>query len=157
MAAFNKNNDYDKGKMGGMKPRSSALPVDYLKNGYTDESGELDIKLLTSQAEHIGKALGDDGTTSVSKIRSFYDSVTSCLTDITYEDAKWTMVRNNISLLKARANARFEKGTASRLFLDFISKNVDLVTESKSEDAFRHSLRNFKDHFEAVVCYLPKK
>ena len=137
-------------------PVRVSIPADYLKNGYKDASGVLDIKLLTTQAEQLGKGLGSDGKTGVSKIRSFYDEVTSCLTDCTYGDMKWTAVRNKLGLLKARANTRFEKGTASKLFLDFISKNVNTVIEAKTEEEFKENLANFKDHFEAVVCYLPK-
>lgn len=137
-------------------PVRISIPEDYLKNGYKDASGVLDIKLLTTQAEQLGKGLGSDGKTGVSKIRSFYDEVTSCLTDCTYGDMKWTAVRNKLGLLKARANTRFEKGTASKLFLDFISKNVNTVIEAKTEEEFKENLANFKDHFEAVVCYLPK-
>lgn len=137
-------------------PVRVSIPADYLKNGYKDASGVLDIKLLTTQAEQLGKGLGSDGKTGVSKIRSFYDEVTSCLTDCTYGDIKWTAVRNKLGLLKARANTRFEKGTASKLFLDFISKNVNTVIEAKTEEEFKENLANFKDHFEAVVCYLPK-
>lgn len=137
-------------------PVRVSIPADYLKSGYKDASGVLDIKLLTTQAEQLGKGLGSDGKTGVSKIRSFYDEVTSYLTDCTYGDIKWTAVRNKLGLLKARANTRFEKGTASKLFLDFISKNVTTVIEAKTEEEFKENLANFKDHFEAVVCYLPK-
>lgn len=137
-------------------PVRISIPADYLKDGYTDESGVLDIKLLTTQAEQLGKGLGSDGKTGVSKIRSFYDEVTSYLTDCTYGDIQWKVIRNKLGLLKARANTRFEKGTASKLFLDFISKNVDTVIKAKTEKEFKESLANFKDHFEAVVCYLPK-
>lgn len=137
-------------------PVRISIPEDYLKNGYKDASGVLDIKLLTTQAEQLGKGLGSDGKTGVSKIRGFYDEVIRCLTDCTYGDMKWTAVRNKLGLLKARANIRFEKGTASKLFLDFISKNVNTVIEAKTEEEFKESLANFKDHFEAVVCYLPK-
>lgn len=137
-------------------PVGVSIPVDYLKNGYKDASGVLDIKLLTTQAEQLGKSLGADGKTGVSKIRSFYDEVIRCLTDCTYGDMKWTAVRNKLGLLKARANTRFVKGTASKLFLDFISKNVNTVIEAKTEEEFKENLANFKDHFEAVVCYLPK-
>ena len=137
-------------------PVRISIPEDYLKNGYKDASGVLDIKLLTTQAEQLGKGLGSDGKTGVSKIRGFYDEVIRCLTDCTYGDMKWTAVRNKLGLLKARANIRFEKGTASKLFLDFISKNVNTVIEAKTEEEFKENLANFKDHFEAVVCYLPK-
>lgn len=141
----------------GAQAVMASIPVDYLKNGYKDASGVLDIKLLTTQAEQLGKSLGADGKTGVSKIRSFYDEVTDCMTDCAYGNKKWTEVRNKLALLKARANTRFEKGTASKLFLDFISKNVQVVTSSKTESEFRENLANFKDHFEAVVCYLPKE
>lgn len=140
----------------GAQAVMASIPVDYLKNGYKDASGVLDIKLLTTQAEQLGKSLGADGKTGVSKIRSFYDEVIRCLTDCTYGDMKWTAVRNKLGLLKARANTRFVKGTASKLFLDFISKNVNTVIEAKTEEEFKENLANFKDHFEAVVCYLPK-
>ena len=135
----------------------ASIPAGYLENGYNGADGVMDIKLITSIAEQIGKSLGNDSLTGVSKIRSFYDEVTSILTDCTYGETKWTIARNNLAMLKARANVRFEKGTASKLFLDFISKNVTLVTNSKDETEFKSNLRNFKDHFEAVVCYLPKK
>lgn len=147
---------YTSSNTGAQVVRAS-IPVDYLKDGYKDTSGVLDIKLLTTQAEQLGKSLGADGKTGVSKIRSFYDEVTDCMTDCVYGNKKWTEVRNKLALLKARANTRFEKGTASKLFLDFISKNMQVVTSSKTESEFRENLANFKDHFEAVVCYLPKE
>lgn len=157
------NNRGPGGNMGSQRddrnndaPVRISIPEDYLKHGYKDASGVLDIKLLTTQAEQLGKGLGSDSKTGVSKIRGFYDEVIRCLTDCTYGDMKWTAVRNKLGLLKARANIRFEKGTASKLFLDFISKNVNTVIEAKTEEEFKENLANFKDHFEAVVCYLPK-
>lgn len=161
---FNRGNNREPGGNTGNRrddrsndaPVRVSIPADYLKNGYKDASGVLDIKLLTTQAEQLGKGLGSDGKTGVSKIRGFYDEVIRCLTDCTYGDMKWTAVRNKLGLLKARANIRFEKGTASKLFLDFISKNVNTVIEAKTEEEFKENLANFKDHFEAVVCYLPK-
>ena len=50
-------------------PVRISIPADYLKDGYIDESGVLDIKLITTQAEQLGKGLGNDGKTGVSKIR----------------------------------------------------------------------------------------
>lgn len=135
----------------------ATLPSDYLVNGYTDNTGVLDIKYITEYAESIGRDLGNDRKTGVSKIRSYYDEVISDLTDCTYSDIQWTSVRNRVAMLKARANNRVTKGTASKLFFNFISKNVDTVVRSKTEAEFKENLANFKDHFEAVVCYLPKK
>lgn len=168
MADFNRNTHvYSQGGYGkgsGVKSTNNqntgaraSILAGYLDNGYNDADGVMDIKLVTTIAEQIGKSLGSDGVTGVSKIRSFYDEVTSILTDCTYGNTKWTTSRNKLAMLKARANTRFEKGTASKLFLDFISKNVTLVTKSKDEGEFKSNLRNFKDHFEAVVCYMPKK
>ena len=154
-----KSNNYGKGKSNNYNKSDNArayIPVDYLKGGYRDDTGVLDIKLITTQAEQLGKAIGNDGKTGASKIRSFYDEVTSVLTDCSYGGMKWTQARNKIAILRGRANTRFEKGTASKVFLEFISKNVNIVIESKAEKEFIENLSYFKDHFEAVICYLPK-
>lgn len=139
------------------KPVQAFLPNGYLDNGYMDESGYIDIRYITDFAKQIGHDFGNDKRTGVSKIRSFYDNVTNNLTDCAYGNMPWQSIRNNIAILKARANNRFTKGTASKLFLDFISKNTDVVIKSKTEDEFKSNLRAFKDHFEAVICYMPKK
>lgn len=136
---------------------SMVLPTGYLENGYIGKNGVLDIQYVTTFAEQIGRTFGRDKKTGVSKIRSFYDEVVSRLTDCTYGNTDWVEVRNNIALLKARATVRYTKGTASKFFLDFISKNIDLLISADTDEEFKGRLRNFKDHFEAVVCYMPKK
>ena len=63
------------------------------------------------------------------------------------------MVR--LGTLKSRVVDRAAKGNASKYFVDFIGKNIDVIVSD--EDKFKERLRHFCEHFEAVVCYTAEK
>ena len=143
---------YDRKPVDDFKP---TFPVGYLAHAYLDENGKRDRRYVLSFAEHIGKALSNDQSTGKSKIRSYFDAALSIKEavfnkHITEDEA---MVR--LGTLKSRVVDRAAKGNASKYFVDFIGKNIDVIVSD--EDKFKERLRHFCEHFEAVVCYTAEK
>lgn len=130
------------------------FPSGYLTNGYFDNTGKRDVRYITKYAVEIGKALSFGvGMTAQSKIRSYYDEIATIKEAVFSKIIDLDTARIRIAQLTPRVNARYQKGTASKFFKDFIDKNVDVVIESKTDEELRNNILYFKDHFEAVVCY----
>lgn len=154
---------YNGGRQGGSRPAQPAtktpasLPKDYLKNGYKAAgSDEHDVVYITDMAESIGKQLADvnsTGNTSTSKVRAYFDIVESIHHQLTTKGITDNNAIVSLATLKARVNNSWSKGNASKLFKDFIDKNVDQVIKSPISD-LKFNLTGFKLHFEAVVCYM---
>ena len=146
-----KRNDRDKtGNMG-----TGTLPTGYLSNGYFRDDGKCDIRYVGVFAEKIAAELSTDKETAKSKIRAYFDEVANIKTEmerkyITEDEAMKRLIK-----LKSRVANRMSKKTASKLFGQFIGKNVDTVTET--EAGFKKNLNEFVDHFEAVVGFTVDK
>ena len=132
------------------------LPNGYLAKGYMDSDGEYDIAYIDNMAEAIGKQLANpdsEGNTASSKVRAYFDIVEATHHQFVNKGITDNAVRSQLATLKARAHNAMSKNTASKLFKDFITNNVDLVIKSSKED-LATNLTGFKQHFEAVVCYM---
>lgn len=132
------------------------LPKDYLQNGYKDDANGYEVEYITTIAQNIGSQLADtnsSGNTASSKVRAYFDIVESVHSQFATKKITANSVMISLATLKARVNNVYSKGNASKLFKDFIDKNVDQVIKSPvSELAF--NLTGFKLHFEAVLCYM---
>lgn len=143
------------GGQGGFVSKPATFPNGYLSTAYLDTDGKRDVRYITRFAEDIGKTLGRDNNTGKSKIRAYFDTVNSineafCSGMISQDTA---IIR--LAQLKPRVADRLAKGNASQFFVDFINKNIDTVIED--EEFFKERLMQFRDHFEAVVCYTADK
>lgn len=146
-----KHNDRDKvGNIG-----ASALPADYLVNGYFREDGKCDIRYVGLFAETIAAGLSADRETGKSKIRAYFDEVINIKTDMERKYITEDKAMKMLTKLKSRVANRMTKKTASILFGQFICKNVDVVTANEAD--FRKNLEEFADHFEAVVGFTTDK
>ena len=173
MADYNKNNrSGGYGKSGGFNGSGNksnfggngsggnggtvvSLPVGYLANGYRKADGSDDLDYILKFAKDIGTKLTNDRTTGVSKIRSYYDTVVTCKEAMYNGMMDVATAKKRISKLIPNIHSRFDKGTASALFRDFITENVNYVVYKSNDDAeFKRNLTDFCDHFEAVVCYI---
>lgn len=156
-------NDKNYNNRGGFSPRDSrpvpnapTFPAGYLKDAYLDESGDRDLRYLTTFAVSIGKSLSDkDDTTGKSKIRSYFNSVNSIKEALFTKAISENTAMVQLTQLKNRVVAREAKQTASKFFSDFINKNIDVVISDKA--LFKDRLIGFRDHFEAVVCHTAEK
>lgn len=137
------------------EPKVLAFPDGYLKNAYLDETGDRDIRYLTSFAVSIGKSFGDDDKTGKSKIRSYFNSVNAIKEALFAKAINENTAMIQLAQLKSRVVDRVAKGNASKFFSDFINKNIDVVVSDKA--LFKDRLMSFRDHFEAVVCYTAEK
>lgn len=155
-------NDRDYSNRGGFnhrdirnEPKVLTFPDGYLKNAYLDESGDRDIRYLTSFAVSIGKSFGDDDLTSKSKIRSYFNSVNSIKDALFTKAISENTAMVQLAQLESRVADRVAKRNASKFFSDFINKNIDVVISDKA--LFKDRLLHFRDHFEAVVGYTAEK
>lgn len=130
------------------------LPDNYLVSGYYTSDNEYDISYVTDKAESIGVALANSvEKTANSKVRAYFDAVEMTHRQLMTNGITAGQARTSLATLKARVSNTEAKGNASKLFKDFITKNVDLVIKSDIKD-LAHNLTGFKQHFEAVVCYM---
>lgn len=155
-------NDKNYGNRVGFNPRDSrpepkvlTFPAGYLKDAYLDETGDRDIRYITSFAEAIGKSFSTDDKTGKSKIRSYFDTVNSIKDALFNKVISENTAMFQLAQLKSRVVNRVAKETASPFFSDFINKNIDIVVSDKA--LFKERLLHFRDHFEAVVCYTAEK
>ena len=154
--------DRNYGNRGGFNPRDSrpepkvlTFPAGYLKDAYLDETGDRDIRYITSFAESIGKSFSTDDKTGKSKIRAYFDTVNSIKDALFNKVISENTAMIQLAQLKSRVVGRVAKETASQFFSDFINKNIDIVVSDKA--LFKERLLHFRDHFEAVVCYTAEK
>lgn len=155
-------NDKNYSNRGGFNPRDSrpepkvlTFPAGYLRDAYLDETGDRDIRYITSFAEAIGKSFSTDDKTGKSKIRSYFDTVNSIKDALFNKVISENTAMIQLAQLKSRVVGRVAKETASPFFSDFINKNIDIVVSDKA--LFKERLLHFRDHFEAVVCYTAEK
>ena len=136
--------------------KAASLPTDYLNTGYLDKDGGYNVDYITDIAENIGKQLSDTtsaGNTATSKVRAYFDIVESTHHQLVSKGINVNQAITTLATLKARVNNSTAKGNSSKLFKDFIDKNVDTVIKS-SKDGIITNLTGFKQHFEAVICYM---
>lgn len=149
--------DKNKGKWNNTYNNYNApsLPSGYLNNGYLTKDGKRDKRYIGEYAVQIGKVLSADQNTGKSKIRSFFDTSLSIKSAVYNKAISEDEAMVQLMQLKNRVVDRESKGNASKYFVEFISKNVDMVVSE--DDKFRERIRHFCEHFEAVICHTADK
>ena len=122
-------------------PLRTKLPLDYLNNGYRDEAGSHDLKLLTVTAEQLASTLYSEGM-SGQDFASLFRWIRS---------TPWTNDINQLKLWTSRliikAQNLVKNKKAPHILVDFFKANFSAIEAS---DDFNF----FMNHFEAVACYL---
>ena len=134
---------------------SISLPEGYLKEGYfTDVNNKekRDSKYIVEYAKSIAAALEAEGKgqkNNSSQIRKYYDyglrvqdKLQSKKNDFTYVEADIAQFVSTVSYAKSR-------GVVTKLFEEFLVKNVDKIEDEKDYYAFMK-------HFEAVIAFMKK-
>lgn len=117
------------------------LPGDYLLDGYKNENRRYDVKYVTSTAEDIAgllfKARMSGKTFAAFFNRMQYFPRTSDIDRLKLEAGKLIPLAVNL----------VNKNQAPQIFVDFLRANLAAIRVSQDFYFFR-------DHFEAVACYL---
>ena len=119
------------------------LASNYLKDGYYESEGVLKESLLLDDAKNVAKVFGiARPTVSTHQLRVFYNHCKAILSLL--DNVEYSRVKHNIAKLPALAGNGRGRGTLPQEFVDFIEKNVLLVSSEKD-------FRVFMEHFQAVV------
>ena len=122
-------------------PLPAKLPLGYLNNGYKDEAGNHDLKLLTTTAEQLASTLCSEGM-SGEDFASLFHWIRS---------TPWTSDINQLKLwfsrLVIKAQNLVANKKAPRILVVFFKANYSAI--EVSDDYYF-----FMNHFEAVACYL---
>jgi CRISPR-associated protein Csm2 len=130
-----------------IKNAKAALPENYLSKGYFDEKGHLYVELVTSTAEQVAKAMGNDNPALTnSQLRRFFGHARAADNRLNM-DEDFNSVNIDIQKLRPFVAEARGKGKVPKSFYDFIDKNLELVKDLKS---FK---KGFMEHFQAVVAY----
>jgi CRISPR type III-A-associated protein Csm2 len=135
------------GRREGSERRSrEGLPEGYLRGGYFDEKGYLREELLTSTAKDVAGSFGRG--LKGHQLRRFYNMIKGAETKLEYT-GDWKSTNVEVKGLLAFASEAKAKGKVPQAFLEFIERNLELVTK-ESEKAF---VKGFVPHFQAVVGF----
>ena len=130
---------------------SPPLPPDYLKNGYFDESGHILRRIFIEDAQDLARNLSADrNTNKISAVRPFFHILRSLEAQYALH-GDFQKVQEGLWRMIPLANDRLSRNIVTRLFFDFISKNVQEA--AKSPQHFNGFLR----HFESVIAYYPRE
>lgn len=164
--AFDNKNVKSNGTKTEQKAPVHRLPEGYLKNGYFDERGAMNIDYIIKIPKNfIGKDLTEEATkndrgkiiTSYNKIRGFYDSVVKVKDNIKNRFITADQGKAELSLVVARVFKRCTTGAVSPYFRDFIARNVEYVTSANTDEDFKKRVEAFAMHYEAVVGFVNAK
>jgi CRISPR-associated protein Csm2 len=123
----------------------AGLPEGYLEKGYFKERDILFDDLVTETADNIARSLKKNDLKN-HQLRRFYNHVRDAGNKLNMT-RDWLSVNIDVKKLKAFAAEAKGKGKIQDAFFQFISKNIDCVTDEKS------FIKGFLPHFEAVVAY----
>jgi CRISPR type III-A-associated protein Csm2 len=124
-----------------------SLPSGYLVKGYFDQKGNLLENFITIWAEEIAKKLGQAyPDMKKHQLRRFYNHVKSLERRLDLSD--YENINKDLKMLVSYAtSAAFSSPPKiPKLFEEFIRKNLGLVIDSKSFQAFLQ-------HFESIVGF----
>jgi CRISPR type III-A-associated protein Csm2 len=137
----------------GDKGRAATSNTDIFQknypNGYSNQSGELDLELFSTKAEKIAKNFGN--SMSFTKIRQYYDEVNSIFHSLEKLPAdpallQESQLRLHMLVGKVTFDSKRQGVKIAPEFPRFIECNVRQVKDVQS-------FRLMKRHFEAVVSY----
>jgi len=117
---------------------TTILPEGYLTNGYNTEDGKCDSRYVGSYAIEIAESLA---TMKSEVFRRYYRKINQSARDSIDQKQKlvWKLV--------AHAYEAVAMGHAPEIFYAFMKLNAENITDNKSYNDFR-------DHMEAVFCYM---
>lgn len=144
-----------------------ALPKDYLKNGYFDNTGNIYTELIDSTALQIVETFKNKwGGSDIkyTQMRKFFQHARQAqraYESIPYEEreneACIKELKNRIIKLKTMVLYAKGRGQIPESFLDFIIKNIEMIEKSNIDNIPNNVIKGFIPHFEAVVAYFKYK
>ncbi len=144
-----------------------ALPKDYLKDGYFDETGNIYTKLISGTASEIADTFKNKyGNFDIkyTQMRKFFQHARQAqrtYESVSYEERKEekTIIELKNKIVKLKSMVLYAQGRAQvpESFADFITKNVLIIEKSSIEDIPNNVIKGFIPHFEAVVAYFKYK
>lgn len=134
---------------GGPPPGSQGLLPDYLKNGYFDEKGNVLPAVIIDWPRRLAQQL-DEQRMAVAQLRNFFAEIRRIESQVE-AGTGFDSLKSRILKLDSYAEYAVNKGTAPRLFKQFIEANLKWAV--KDRKSFSHG---FVNHFESVVAYFPK-
>ncbi|MBO4973240.1 MAG: type III-A CRISPR-associated protein Csm2 [Bacteroides sp.] len=117
---------------------NTALPKDYLSNGYKTTEGKCDARYVASYAAEIAANLAP---MDKERFRAFYREID--LNARNPIDQKQRLLHQ----LATRAYKFVQRNQAPKIFYEFMKRNAEAVTDHKSYN-------DFIDHMEAIYCYM---
>ena len=164
MMKYDNKNNYSKNNYSN-KPASEIIALDIIKNikSYTNEKNILNEKIVRDYAQQIANSLvqNKDGksTSSKGQIRKFYNEVKALENrlDFTKDDDElqkdYAKIFPLIMMLDSKVAYSKTRELVSDVFVAFMKKNIELLSEKKDVESFKHFLL----FFEAVIGYYPSK
>lgn len=147
-----------------------ALPKDYLKDGYFDNTGNIYTELIDSTALKIVETFKNKwGGSDIkyTQMRKFFQHARQAqraYESIPYEERKEqkSIIHLKNEIIKLKIMVFYAKGRKQEIkipdsFVDFIIKNIDIIQNSNIDDIPNNVIKGFIPHFEAVVAYFKYK
>ncbi len=135
--------------------RSSGLPDGYLAGGYYSDARKEKLKkeYIIDLPKKIAKELEYDGGRDANKrtqIRKFYEYLLRVELKMQLKENDYSMVEADLAALVPYVSYAGKRRLVSRIFQQFIEKNVNAVHDA-------NDLRAFAKHFEALVAFTKKE
>src|SRR5690554_210488 len=121
------------------------MPLDenYLQHGYFDAGNNMYDSLLLEDAKRVAETLVRARMTT-HQLRLFFNNCKSISRLL--DDQDFESIKHNIYKLPSMAANGKGRGNLPQAFVEFIEKNINLISSEKD-------FRAFMEHFQAVVGY----
>ncbi len=153
---FSNRNQYGSSYKGGYggKKQDITLPEGYLKGGYYNdpEKEKLKPEYIVKYPKEIVRGFEKEGKGNGNKrsqIRKYYEYLLRIEKKMINSDNDFSIVEADLQDLISKATYAKGRGVVTKIFEQFIERNVEAVKDEKD-------LRAFKKHFESVIAFTKK-
>lgn len=122
-----------------------ALPANYLRGGYYNESGNLKKEIIIDWPEELANSLSRTNL-KMTQLRKFYNRAKAI--EQKYRFARdFEGVKSDLYILQRDAQYAFNRGVVPLIFLDFIKRNIEVAVKSPAD------FKGFVQHYQSLVEY----